>query len=77
MAKHSKRHNIRHKKAATDAKKSKIYSKIGKLIEIAARSGSDPTMNPSLDTVLQKAKYNSLPKEVIEKAIKKGSGQSS
>lgn len=75
MAGHSKRHNIKHKKAAEDAKKSKVYSKIAKLIEIAARSGADPMMNPALDTVLQKAKYNSVPKDVIEKAIKKGSGE--
>lgn len=73
MAGHSKRHNIKHKKAAEDAKKSKVYSKIAKLIEIAARNGADPNMNPWLDTVLQKAKYNSVPKDVIEKAIKKGS----
>lgn len=75
MAGHSKRHNIKHKKAAEDAKKSKVYSKIAKLIEIAARSGADPTMNPALETVLQKAKYNSVPKDVIDKAIKKGSGE--
>ena len=48
---------------------------MGKLIEIAARGGPDPSMNPSLDTVLTKAKYASVPKEVIERAIKKGSGQ--
>lgn len=75
MAGHSKWHNIKHKKAAEDAKKSKVYSKIAKLIEIAARNGADPMMNPALDTVLQKAKYNSVPKDVIEKAIKKGSGE--
>ena len=75
MAGHSKRHNIKHKKAITDAKKSKIYAKIAKLIEIAAAKGADPLMNPSLATVLIKAKYSSLPKEVIEKAIKKWSGQ--
>jgi transcriptional/translational regulatory protein YebC/TACO1 len=47
---------------------------MGKLIEIAARKGADPNMNPSLDMVLQKAKYASVPKEVIDRAIKKGSG---
>jgi YebC/PmpR family DNA-binding regulatory protein len=76
MAWHSKRHNIKHRKAAEDAKKSKVYSKMGKLIEIAARGGADPSMNPSLEMVLSKAKYASVPKEVIERAIKKGSGQS-
>lgn len=76
MAGHSKRHNIKHRKAAEDAKKAKVYSKMSKLIEIAARKGADPFMNPALDTVLSKAKYASVPKDVIEKAIKKWSGQS-
>ncbi len=76
MAGHSKRHNIKHRKAAEDAKKSKVYSKMAKLIEIAARNGADPMMNPSLDTVLIKAKYASVPKDVIERAIKKWSWQS-
>ena len=73
MSGHSKRHNIKHKKAISDAKKSKVYAKIGKLIEIAARGWADPSMNPALDTVLLKAKANSLPKEIIDKAIKKWS----
>lgn len=73
MSWHSKRHNIKHKKAISDAKKSKVYAKIGKLIEIAARGWADPSMNPALDTVLLKAKANSLPKEIIDKAIKKWS----
>ncbi len=76
MAGHSKRHNIKHRKAAEDAKKAKVYSKMSKLIEIAARKWADPFMNPALDTVLSKAKYASVPKDVIEKAIKKWSGQS-
>ena len=75
MAKHSKWHNIRHKKAVTDAKKSKVYAKVGKIIQVAARNGADPGMNPALELALQKAKYYSLPKDVVEKAIKKGSGQ--
>ena len=67
-----RRHSIAGKKAAGDAAKSQTYAKIGKLIEIAARNGwADPTMNPSLEMVLQKARYNSLPKEVIDHAIKK------
>lgn len=75
MAGHSKRHNIKHRKAAEDAKKSKVYSKMAKLIEIAARNGADPMMNPWLDTVLSKAKYAWVPKDVIERAVKKGSWQ--
>lgn len=67
-----RRHSIAGKKAAGDAAKSQTYAKIGKLIEIAARNGgADPTMNPSLEMVLQKARYNSLPKDVIDHAIKK------
>ncbi|MEI7477443.1 MAG: hypothetical protein WCJ81_02735 [bacterium] len=67
-------HSIANKKAAGDAQKSKTYAKIGKLIEMAVRSGGpDATMNPNLDLVLQKARYYSLPREVIDKAIKKGS----
>lgn len=68
-----RRHSIAGKKAAGDAAKSKTYSRIGKLIEMAARKwGDDPHMNPSLDLILQKARYHSLPKEVIDKALKKG-----
>lgn len=75
MAWHSKWHNIKHRKAAEDSKKAKVYSKMSKLIEIAARKGADPFMNPALDTILSKAKYASVPKDVIERAIKKWSGQ--
>lgn len=77
MAWHSKWHNIKHKKAAADAKKSKVYTKIWKIIEMAARSWANPALNPSLEAALQKAKYNSVPKEVIERAIKKWSWQNS
>jgi len=74
MAKHSKRHNIKHRKAAQDAKKSKIYARIGKLIQMAARQGSDPSLNPSLATLLTKAKEASLPKDVVQRAIEKWAG---
>lgn len=75
MAWHSKWHNIRHKKAAQDAKKSKIYTKISKLIELAARQGADPDLNPALEAALEKAKYYWVPKDVVERAIKKWSWQ--
>lgn len=76
MAGHSKWHNIRHKKAAQDAKKSKIYTKISKIIELAARQGwGDPNLNPALEAALEKAKYYSVPKEVIDRAIKKWTWQ--
>lgn len=66
MAWHSKRANIKHRKAAEDAKKSQNYAKVGKLIQIAARAGGDPTMNPALATVLLKAKqYNLLCDKIL------------
>ena len=68
-------HSIAAKKASWDAAKSRIYSIIGKKIQIAAKNGADPKMNPSLEIVLEKARYHGLPKDVIERAILKGSGQ--
>ena len=62
-------------KASWDAAKSRIYSIIGKKIQIAAKNGADPKMNPSLEMVLEKARYHGLPKDVIERAILKWSGQ--
>ncbi|MFA5748437.1 MAG: YebC/PmpR family DNA-binding transcriptional regulator, partial [Candidatus Absconditabacterales bacterium] len=70
-----RRHSIAGKKAAGDAKKSANYGKIGKIIQIAAKKGADPKMNPTLDLALSKARQFGLPKEVIQKAILKGSGQ--
>lgn len=71
MAWHSKRHNIKHRKAAQDAKKSKVYAKVAKLIQMAARDGDDRSMNPKLDLALTKAKSAGLPKDVIQRAIDK------
>ena len=68
-------HSIAAKKASWDAAKSRIYSIIGKKIQIAAKNGADPKMNPSLEMVLEKARYHGLPKDVIERAILKWSGQ--
>lgn len=73
MAWHSKWHNIKHKKAAWDAKKSSNYAKIWKMIQMAARSGADASMNPSLELALSKAKYYNLPKDVVQRAIEKWS----
>jgi transcriptional/translational regulatory protein YebC/TACO1 len=71
-----RRHSIANKKAAGDAEKSKNYAKVGKLLEIAARQGGkDPGMNPQLDLMLQKARQYNLPREVVDKAIKKGCGE--
>lgn len=74
MAGHSKWHNIRHRKAAQDAKKSKHYARVGKMIQLAAKEGPDPDMNPKLQLALHKAKQYNLPKDVIKKAIDKWSG---
>jgi len=75
MSGHSKWSTIKHKKALTDAKKSKVFSKATSLITIAARKGGDPDKNPSLRAVLEKAREINLPKENIERAIKRGSGE--
>ena len=70
-----RRHSIAAKKAAWDANKSRVYSIIGKKIQLAAKNWADPKMNPALEMVLEKARYNWLPKDVIERAILKWSGQ--
>lgn len=73
MAGHSKWHNIKHRKAAQDAKKSKIYANVAKVIQMAARNWWDnPSLNPALETALTKARQAWLPKDVIKKAIDKG-----
>ncbi len=68
-------HSIAARKASWDAKKSQAYAKVGKIIQIAARKWADPKMNPSLELALSKAKQYNLPREVVEKAILKWSGQ--
>jgi YebC/PmpR family DNA-binding regulatory protein len=75
MAGHSKWANIKHKKAATDAKRGKIFTRLIKEITVAARlGGGDPGMNPRLRLAIDKATDNNMPKETIERAIKRGSG---
>ena len=76
MAGHSKWANIKHKKAATDAKRGKAWSKLSKAIIVAAKAGGpDPDGNIRLRTAIQDAKAVSMPKDNIERAIKKGSGE--
>jgi len=76
MAGHSKWANIKHRKAAQDAKKGKIFTKIAKELTVAAKiGGSDPEMNPRLRAALDKAKSANMPKENVERAIKKGTGE--
>ncbi len=76
MSGHSKWATIRHKKGAADAKRGKIFTKIIKEIIVAARmGGGDPEANPRLRTALIKARSANMPKDNIERAIKKGTGE--
>jgi YebC/PmpR family DNA-binding regulatory protein len=76
MSGHSKWHTIKHKKAAADAKRGRVFTKIIKEITVAARiGGGDPAANPRLRTVLAAAKAANMPKDNIDKAIKKGTGE--
>lgn len=75
MSGHSKWSTIKHKKALTDAKRSKVFSKISSVITIAARRGGDPDKNPALRTAIEKAREVNLPKENIDRAIKRGTGE--
>jgi YebC/PmpR family DNA-binding regulatory protein len=75
MSGHSKWATIKHKKAATDAKRGKIFTRIIKEIMIAARSGGDPDGNPRLRTAITAAKAVSMPSDNIKKAIMRGTGE--
>lgn len=75
MSGHSKWSTIKHKKAAKDAKRGRLFTKLIKEITIAARGGADPDGNPRLRTAILTARSSSLPNESIDRAIKKGSGQ--
>jgi YebC/PmpR family DNA-binding regulatory protein len=75
MSGHSKWSQIKHKKANTDAKKGKSFTKIVKEITVAARSGGDPDGNPRLRLAIDKAKEVNMPSENIKKAIMKGTGE--
>ncbi|MDI6688500.1 MAG: YebC/PmpR family DNA-binding transcriptional regulator [Desulfobacterales bacterium] len=76
MSGHSKWSSIKHKKGATDAKRGKIFTKLIKEITVAARTGGwDPSGNPRLRTAILAAKSENMPKDNIERAIKKGTGE--
>jgi transcriptional/translational regulatory protein YebC/TACO1 len=76
MSGHSKWANIKRQKGVNDAKKSKIFSKISRLITVAAKNGGgDPEANSTLRLAVEKAHEARMPKENIEKAIAKGTGQ--
>jgi len=75
MAGHSRWANVKHKKAAADAKKGKIFTRPIKEVTVAARlGGADPGMNPRLRLAIDKANDANMPKDTIERAIKRGAG---
>ena len=75
MSGHSHWAGIKHKKAANDAKRGKVWSKVARMIIVAARSGGgDPSANLTLRYAIDKAKAANMPKDTIEKAVKKGTG---
>ncbi|RAG73915.1 YebC/PmpR family DNA-binding transcriptional regulator, partial [Burkholderia multivorans] len=75
MSGHSKWATTKHKKAAIDAKRGKLFAKLIKNIEVAARNGGpDPDGNPTLFDAIQKAKKNSVPADNINRAVKRGGG---
>jgi YebC/PmpR family DNA-binding regulatory protein len=76
MSGHSKWHNIQAKKSKTDAKRGKIFTKIGKEIAVAVKEGGpNPDVNNKLRDVIAKAKASNMPQDTITRAIKKGSGE--
>ncbi len=75
MSGHSHWAGIKYKKAATDARRGKIWSKLARTIIVAAKSGGDPAANLSLRYAIDKAKAASMPKDTIAKAIKRGTGE--
>ncbi|WP_225754458.1 YebC/PmpR family DNA-binding transcriptional regulator [Actinotalea sp. Marseille-Q4924] len=76
MSGHSKWATTKHKKAVVDARRSKLFAKLIKNVEVAARvGGGDPAGNPTLFDAIQKAKKSSVPNDNIDRAVKRGSGQ--
>ncbi|HEY3669825.1 MAG TPA: YebC/PmpR family DNA-binding transcriptional regulator, partial [Acidimicrobiia bacterium] len=76
MSGHSKWHSIKHAKGAADAARGKVFARLARQIEVAARSGGgDVEGNPTLRTMIQKARDASMPKDNIERAIKRGTGE--
>lgn len=78
MSGHSKWSSIKHKKAATDARRGKLFTKLARAITVAAREGGgDPEANATLATAIQKARDQSMPKDNIQRAIDRGTGEGS
>lgn len=75
MSGHSKWSTIKRKKGANDARRGKLFTRLGREITIAARSGADPEANFALRLAVERARQSNMPKENIERAIKRGSGE--
>ena len=76
MSGHSKWATIKHQKGAKDAKRGKLFAKLIRQVEVAAREGGgDPDSNPTLRTMFQKARDSSVPLDTIERAVKRGTGE--
>ncbi len=75
MSGHSKWATIKHKKAALDSKRGKVFTRVIKEIQIAARNGGDPDSNPRLRTAILAAKAESMPADNIKRAIMRGTGE--
>lgn len=76
MAGHSKWANIKHKKAKEDAKRGKVFTRLIRELTVAARNGgSDPDMNPRLRLAVSKAQAANMPKDTLERAVKRGAGE--
>jgi YebC/PmpR family DNA-binding regulatory protein len=76
MSGHSKWATIKHKKGAADAKRGKLFAKLIRQVEVAARQGGgDPDSNPTLRTMYQKARDASVPLDTIDRAVKRGTGE--
>lgn len=74
MSGHSKWSSIKHKKAATDAKRGQLFTKLAREITVAARGGTDPEMNSTLRLAIQKARDNNMPGANVERAIQRATG---
>ena len=77
MAGHSKFKNIMHRKGRQDAKRAKIFAKLGKELSVAARGGTDPDFNPRLRLAIAAAKAQNMPNDNIQRAIKRAEGDDS
>ena len=75
MSGHSKWSTIKRKKGAEDAKRAKIFTRLGRDVMVAARDGGDESLNPKLKLAVAKARAANMPKDNIERAIKKGAGE--